>query len=137
PSQLGHFEGEARQQLRTGRRLPPSGQEGLGHRCSDLLWWSEQSGQMGWVTRHLCWTWPKSQQFRHWVTGEEEYAFSTLREPPKRYREGSRVCASVGSILTTTEKALFSARELRSGLRKRVAEMETPLELRIDSWSLL
>jgi len=41
----------------------------------------------------------------------------------------------VGSTLTTTEKAFFIAHEPRSGLRKRAAEMETPLELRMESWS--
>jgi len=45
--QLAQHATEDRQQARTGRRLPPLGQEGLGQRCSALVWASEQKGQTG------------------------------------------------------------------------------------------
>jgi len=45
--QLGQHATEDGQQARTGRRLPPLGQEGLGQRCSALVWASEQKGQTG------------------------------------------------------------------------------------------
>jgi len=40
--QLGQHAIKDGQQARTGRRLPPLGQEGLGQRCSALVWESEQ-----------------------------------------------------------------------------------------------
>jgi len=43
--QLGQHATEDGQQVRTGRRLPPLGQEGLGQRCSALVWASGQKGQ--------------------------------------------------------------------------------------------
>jgi len=45
--QLGQHATEDGRQARTGRRLPPLGQEGLGQRCSALVWASEQNGQTG------------------------------------------------------------------------------------------
>jgi len=69
-SQLDHRGGEATQQLRTGRSLPPFGQDGLEHRCSDLGWLPAQNGQItGFL--HLGLTWPNLQQLRHWVEGDD------------------------------------------------------------------
>ena len=45
--QLGQHDTEDGQQASTGRRLPPLGQEGLGQRCSALVWESEQKGHTG------------------------------------------------------------------------------------------
>jgi len=69
--QLGQHATEDGQQARTGRRLPHLGQEGLGQRCSALVWASEQNGQTGSVLGQRVGTWPNFQHFLHWQFLEE------------------------------------------------------------------
>jgi len=86
--QLGQHATEDGQQARTGRRLPPLGQEGLGQRCSALVWASEQKGQTGSELGQRVGTWPNFQHFLHWEFLEEENICSTLRFWEKRLMEG-------------------------------------------------
>ena len=65
--QFGHLAGAAGHQSRTGLRIPPLGQEGLGHLCSAFVWLSEQKGQVGASSLHQCLTCPNFQHFSHWV----------------------------------------------------------------------
>ena len=64
-SQLGQHATEDGQQARIGSRLPPLGQEGLGQRCSALVWASEQKGQTGSVLGQRLGMWPNFQHFLH------------------------------------------------------------------------
>jgi len=86
--QLGQHATKARQQARTGRRLPPLGQEGLGQRCSALVWESEQKGQTRSELGQRAGMWPNFQHFLHWGFLEEENICSTLRFREKRLMEG-------------------------------------------------
>ena len=63
--QFGHLAGVTSQQASTGRRLPSFGQTGLGHLCSDFLWWREHRGQVGWSCVQLWTTCPNWQQLSH------------------------------------------------------------------------
>ena len=86
--QLEQHATEDGQQARTGRRLPPLGQEGLGQRCSALRWASEQKGQTGSELGQRVGIWPNFQHFLHWEFLEEENICSTLRFREKRLMEG-------------------------------------------------
>jgi len=86
--QLGQHATEDGQQARTGRRLPPLGQEGLGQRCSVLVWESEQKGQTGRVLGQRVGMWPNFQHFLHWELLEEGNICSTLRFRENRLMEG-------------------------------------------------
>jgi len=105
--QLGQHATEDGQQARTGLRLPPLGQEGLGQRCSALVWESEQKGQTGNVLGQRVEMWPNFQHFLHWEFLEEENICSTLRFREKRLMEGRMMKASGGATVTTTEVADF------------------------------
>ena len=86
--QLGQHATEDGQQARTGRRLPPLGQEGLGQRCSALVWASEQKGQTGSELGQRVGIWLNFQHFVHWEFLEEEDICSTLLFWEKRLMEG-------------------------------------------------
>jgi len=131
--QLGQHATEDGQQARTGRRLPPLGQEGLGQRCSALVWVSEQKGQTGRLLGQRVEMWPNFQHFLHWEFLEEENICSTLRFREKRLMEGKTAKASGGAMVTTTEVADLWSRDSGSGLRSRAERIETPLALRMDS----
>jgi len=85
--QLGQHATEDGQQARTGRRLPPLGQEGLGQRCSALVWASDQKGQTRSELGQRVGIWPNFQHFLHWEFLEEENICSTLRFREKRLKE--------------------------------------------------
>jgi len=80
--QFEHLAGQARQQLSMALRLPQEGHEGLGERCSAFVCWTDQRGHVGASALQSGLTWPYFQHFWHWVRGEDEYAFSTVRELP-------------------------------------------------------
>jgi len=101
--QLGQHATKDGQQVRTGRRLPPLGQEGLGQGCSGLVWESEQKGQTGCVLGQREGMWQNFQHFLHWEFLEEENICSTLRFREKRLMEGRMAKASGGATVTTTE----------------------------------
>jgi len=105
--QLGQHATEDGQQAWTGRRLPPIGQQGLGQRCSALVWESEQKGLTGSVLGQRVEMWPNFQHFLHWEFIEEENICSTLRFREKRLMEGRMAKASGGATVTTTEVADF------------------------------
>jgi len=105
--QLGQHATEDGQQARTGRRLPPLGQEGLGQRCSTLVWESEQKGQTGSVLGQRVGMWPNFEHFLHWEFLEEKNICSTLRLREKRLMEGRMAKASGGATVMTTEVADF------------------------------
>jgi len=113
--QLAQHATEEGQQARTGRRLPPLGQEGLGQRFSALVWESEQKGQTGSVLGQLVGMWPNFQHFLHWEFLEEENICSTLRFPEKRLMEGRMAKVSGGAMVTTTEVLTFHREILGRG----------------------
>ena len=113
--QLGQYATEDGQQARTGRRLPPLGQEGLGQRCSALVWESEQKGQTGSVLGQRVGMWPNFQHFLHWEFLEEENICSTLQFREKRLLEGRMAKASGGATVTTRRLLTFDREILGRG----------------------
>jgi len=104
--QLGQHATEDGQQARTGRILPPLGQEGLGQRCSALVWESEQKGHTGNELGQRVGMCPNFQHFLHWEFLEENIC-STLRFLEKWVMEGRMAKASGEATVTTTEVADF------------------------------